>query len=92
VASLRTGRLSRSRYYQAREPNVQPLSRTDIRQQLRRNPSSAQPASRAEGRPALSAGEAVSIAATVCEALAVAHAAGLVHRDITPANIVLAGA
>ena len=34
--------------------------------------------------------EAVRIAAGVCEALEVAHAAGLVHRDITPANIVLA--
>ena len=39
----------------------------------------------------LPAGEAVRIAAAVCEALEVAHAAGLVHRDITPANIVLAG-
>ena len=39
----------------------------------------------------LSAGEAVRIATAVCEALEVAHAAGLVHRDITPANIVLAG-
>ena len=36
----------------------------------------------------LAAGEAVRIAAAVCEALEVAHAAGLVHRDITPANIV----
>ena len=40
----------------------------------------------------LPAGEAVRIAAAVCEALEVAHAAGLVHRDITPANIVLADA
>ena len=39
----------------------------------------------------LPAGEAVRIAAAVCEALEVAHAAGLVHRDITPTNIVPAG-
>ena len=43
-----------------------------------------------ETRP-LPTGQAVAIAAGVCEGLEAAHAAGLVHRDIKPANIMLAG-
>ena len=46
-------------------------------------------ASRLSTGPRPSTSEAVSIALDVAAALAAAHAAGIVHRDVTPGNILL---
>ncbi len=42
-----------------------------------------------EGEGFLTAARAVPILEQACEALAVAHDAGIVHRDIKPANIMI---
>ncbi len=44
---------------------------------------------RADGR--IHTARAAEIAADVCDALAQAHAAGIVHRDIKPSNVFLHG-
>ena len=41
--------------------------------------------------PGVTVVEAVEIASRVASALAVVHAHGVIHRDVTPANIILAG-
>src|SRR6188474_161395 len=46
-------------------------------------------ATRLADGPRLSTSEAVAIALDVAAALAAAHAAGLVHRDVTPGNVLL---
>ena len=47
-------------------------------------------ASQSAGRPALSPEEAVGVVADVAAALSAAHEAGIIHRDVTPGNILLA--
>jgi serine/threonine-protein kinase len=40
-------------------------------------------------RQSLEVGQALEVAASVCDALATAHRAGLIHRDIKPENILI---
>ena len=47
-------------------------------------------ASQSVGRTALSPEEAVGVVADVAAALSAAHEAGIIHRDVTPGNILLA--
>lgn len=56
---------------------MEPLRGETLRERLRR-----------EG--ALACGEALDVLLPICDALGAAHAAGVVHRDVTPGNIFLA--
>ena len=42
-------------------------------------------------RAPLALGQSLIVAAEVCEALAAAHEAGIVHRDVKPSNVILRG-